>query len=82
MFDGHLDDFGLFDSTPAFFHILGWYEPRKVGEAVVHPITSTFLNDSVRHRILRTSNVKRVLITRGVRKATITRGGCDGFEKL
>lgn len=27
VFDGHLDDFGLLDSAPAFFHILGRYEP-------------------------------------------------------
>lgn len=45
--DRHFDDLGFLDSTPALFHVLRRYEPRQVGQAVVHPIPSPFLDDPV-----------------------------------
>lgn len=50
--NGHLDDLGLLHSSSTFLQVLGRYEPAQIGQAVVHTVSSAFLDDPVRHRIL------------------------------
>lgn len=52
VFDGHFDYFGFFNSTSTFFHIFGWYEPRQIGQAIIHSIASPFFYYTMRHRVL------------------------------
>jgi len=52
MADRHLDDLRFLDPTSTLLQVLRWYEPAQVGQTVVHAISSTFLDDSMRHWIL------------------------------
>lgn len=48
MLNRHLDDFRLFDATAPFLHVRGGQQTGEVGQTVVHPVTPSLLDDSVR----------------------------------
>jgi len=52
MADRHLDDLRFFDPTSTLLQVLRRYEPTQVGQTIVHAISSTLLDDPMRHRIL------------------------------
>ena len=45
--DRHLNDFSFLDAAAAFLQVGGGDEPGEVGQARVHPITPTLLDQSV-----------------------------------
>lgn len=49
---GHLDDLGLLDAATPLALILWRYEARQIGQAGVHAVTPTLLNDAMRQWIL------------------------------
>lgn len=50
--DGHLDDFGLLDAAASLALVLRWYQARQIGQAGVHAITATLLDNAMREWIL------------------------------
>merc|ERR1719458_342906 len=50
--DGHLDDFRLLDSASTLLQVGGGDEATEVCQAVVHPVSASFLNDPVGHWVL------------------------------
>jgi hypothetical protein len=52
MADRHLDDLRFFDPTSTLLQVFRWYKPAQIGQTVVHAISSTFLDDPMRHWIL------------------------------
>lgn len=58
MANGHLDDLRLLDPASAFLQVLGRYEPTEIGQAIVHAVSSSLLDDPMRHRILLQHNEK------------------------
>lgn len=52
MTNRHLDDLGLLHSAAALFQIFRGNQPAEIGETIVHAISSSFLYDPVRRRIL------------------------------
>lgn len=77
VFDGHFDDFRLFDPAASFLHVSGWQETRQVGQAVVHPVAPSFLDDSMRLGItsrfglFREGRVSFVILTANGRKVQV-----------
>ena len=52
MLDGHLYDLRLLYASPALLEVRGGDETGEVGQAVVHAVAATLLNDAVAHGIL------------------------------
>lgn len=57
VFDSHLNDLGLFNAATAFLQVRGGDESGQVGQTIVHPIPTTFLDDPVRHGILKKNGI-------------------------
>ena len=47
VFDGHFNDFGLFDAASTFLHASWRQQTGQVSQTVIHTIPPSFLDDSV-----------------------------------
>lgn len=52
MFYRHFNNFGFFNSSSSLLEVFCWYKSRQICKAIVHSISSPFLNYTVWHRIL------------------------------
>ncbi len=57
VFNGHFDNFCFFYATSAFFQVVGRDQVRQVGQAWVHPVSPSLLDNFVGQRILNYSNL-------------------------
>lgn len=64
MLDRHFNNFRFLDPPSAFLQVFGRNQSRKISQTVIHTISSSFLDDSMRHWILKLQITTINLITK------------------